>query len=485
MMISKSSGNTVLVGLFAVLFTSSAAFAQSVEEFRGVDDTEEATEKKSGEPAAAEQPRVIIVDVRGTTDSRSSSSPSSSAEARGSIVLQQITAALAQYYDLYGQKDWNRIAERLETSAEVSTASASRIAPEMRAHAVVEGTIAKRGKRATLTVRDGTTGRRIETQRFTVGDAGIPAIELGRMSGFLARAIAKGKAGEPTLPPELPPELFAEEKALGASDPSSDGEAADTVNGPPLQAKREASAIPAPAKERTRSVLDARLALGLTSRSFSYGSNAALLRNYDSALVPSFAIGLEGYPLGLFSHGWVANIGLALAYQQMLTLKSTLGGTDLTYSSSQREVAVGARYRHALKGTAFRLKGMLDWHRVSFSTDWEGQPALVPNATHSLLRFGVLADYSFRRLPIRADLGFAYLRALGSSGDLNAGGGNGIELQAGAAWLLLDKRALGVGPRVRLIRFGLADPDTSVEGVSSSSATEQHLSLWLDATYAY
>ncbi len=400
--------------------------------------------------SADDKPRVVVLDLQG----------------EGAPALRaQLADALAGTCDVRGQGEWNRAAARLGVAPASSKSAVARIAKELRAQAVVAAEVARRGNKLSLlvVVRNGKTGVSLDSGRWPAGGharAGLAPAQARQLSRFLARTAAKGRAGEPTLPPEPLPEG------------STSANATRTRSAP---AEPGATIPPMP-------MVDAAVGLTLVARSFQYGDHRDRLRDYDSSLVPGFALGLEAYPLQLVTRGLAANFGVALSYGQVFTLTSKVddGSSDDAMATTLSESEIGVRLRHRFS-SGWIAKAIVGYGRIAFHIDWGSREPELLDATHDFARVGGALDVPLSE-KLRASASIAYLAVLGS-GALGGAGGGGFDLSAGADWRLTPQ--LSAGPRVRLTRLAIADPATADDGVEPNSATDQYVGGSLTTTYAF
>jgi hypothetical protein len=349
--------------------------------------------------------------------------------------------------------------------ADVSTDAGRRdVATEMALSTFLEGEVEKKGPRSTLTVRvyDGASGGLAGEATFA---GRMPALAKRVQAGFWAEL---GGAIEGTSAPirEAPPE---EEAAVPLVPVGAEED-------PPEEPPEDENDPEHDAGDPRPTFLGARLALGGTTRDFSYNDAFPGLRGY--CLGPqcdAFGLGpvvlLDGqwYPGAHFGDGFAAHLGFDLRGSMMfgITSKQRTSGQEFTTS-------------HAAWGAGLRLRVPLDDHELhvvvgygnsSFEVGAAGGASPdVPGVSYGFVRLGaggrvVVGD------PVSLSFAAAYLLPL-AYGEIaetqwfpNTGGG-GLEGELLVGFALAKWLDLTAG--ASFTRFFLShDPDPSDDSVTA------------------
>lgn len=375
--------------------------------------------------------------------------PGSGGDRAGEVVAK----ALAREHEVIGPEEWERAAGRLGETTGASRGEVARIAPELRARAVFSGNVAPRGAALSLSLiaRDGKTGEVIDSARFRMRNYDFTPAVAKQVEAFTLRAAARGKAGEPTLPPQAPPPP------------------AEVVSAPPPPPP------PPPPHGSWESLFDAQLGVGVAGRWFAQGTP----QDYGVFGVGAFEVRAEVWPLAR-RRGGLTSVGIGVGYGQAFSMTSNVedskfpGCDGLPTVMRHADAGLRARWNPSRSERGVTLRGQLGWGLRMFSIDGDGCPnfaGAVPDATHQMLRAGagLRLPVGPERLTLQADL--AYLHIMGDSGEIGGNGGNGWEVAAGPDWRVSARTKLGL--RAAYTRIAVDAPAANLV----ESATDQYLSI--------
>jgi hypothetical protein len=341
---------------------------------------------------AGERPRVVLLAIEGDEDG---------------AIRNELAGALGEGHDVLGPDEWNRAAARLGLDAEFSKKGVAAVAPELRARAVVGGSLRK-GARWTLlvVVRDGASGDQIDTERVVSPSSKLAPAQARQIGRFAVRTSARGKAGEPTLPPE---------PAAGTA-----VAAAATPASAPIERRPGESAVEVTA--------------GLTTTRRSFDPEIGRPYSPPDLGVGGLIVGVEAFPLVLATPGALRNLGASLSYGQVFTMSSKDAVNDKAYDSTQRRVTAQLRYRLLLADNALDLRLGLGLDHLAFKIDdGDDDATQMPDVSYSLARVGATANYHLPGSPASIVVDGAAL----------VSGGSGFAFAAGGDWRMGDRVRAG------------------------------------------
>jgi hypothetical protein len=282
---------------------------------------------------------------------------------------------------------------------------------------VVKARVRRKGRRyqVQLYVFD-RFGDVVEKLRFTVSRRGLSKKQKRLLKKKLARAIA-------LLPVDDAPDAIADDDP---GDRSGDRDFIDDDE-PEERVSRKKRERPGPALTAASMGPPAQLHAGLAAiqRNFTFGLEQG---NYDGGLAGAAQITASAYPLAFDDKavGWKARLGVGLAYERSIGLKSQFPGDEQTLLGTvQSRFYLAARYRVPLgkEPRSLTVTPSLGFEQLSFNIDRSAAPGdvtiMVPNTSYSSLVPGAELWYAVNDKI--AVVGAARLKLVVGAGDVTSG----------------------------------------------------------------
>ncbi|MBK8013891.1 MAG: hypothetical protein IPK13_21385 [Deltaproteobacteria bacterium] len=223
--------------------------------------------------------------------------------------------------------------------------------------------------------------------------------------------------------------------------------------------------------------LETRFGLLFLSRKLSYaGDTGGVLRPYNLKFGIAPRLEARVYPAAFFTQGALQHIGLVLAGEMALGLKSkNVEGTE--FPTRALAFDVGVLGRLPLGDHEASLEASFGQHVYAIDVADGGAAPGVPKVRYSFLRFGLggrfaVSDAFF----LRAGFGYRLVLGLGEIGDdawFPRASGSGLEARVSGGFMWSP--ALGAELGVEFRRFGITTNAVSGDTPEAESATDQYL----------
>jgi hypothetical protein len=344
--------------------------------------------------------------------------------------------------------------------AELTDSNVARIAAELQADAIVQGSVQRTGVEwgLTITIIDGKTGGVSDTVSVALRSNKLDPASRRELADKLTPALAKvGGLGEDSAPVEVAP----------ATAPAADTEA------PPLAAPVK----PAPTADETEAVtasdegryarspaIDLDVGMSGVVRNLSFNYVAGLNpppSGYKGTFVPSLLVTGALYPFAFGDRdGPLAGLGVDFVVEKVLAIKSRLESTTIEYTTSQLRWGAGLRYRlnFGAGATAPSLLLGAGYQRLLFTIDHGTDKIGLPDVTYAYLTLGGggRVPLGTPNVALYADVRYLHVLSSGAIADADQYGGGtvrGLAAEAGLEVVLARRIILRAGARYQRIAF--------------------------------
>ncbi|MDD9943137.1 MAG: hypothetical protein OXU20_19000 [Myxococcales bacterium] len=411
--------------------------------------------------SAHAQPRVVVLDFDGPKAKRMRS---------------QVVKALAAQQTLEFVPKADAYDAASQAGVDISTAEGRAVvAEELLLSALVSGYSSKSGRRIELNVLvfEGSSGEEVGGANFRGNARQIGQRIKRRLWGELSDSLTSAQAPEPQQVEEEPTEEAVEEAPWeqDESPPAALPEEQEDEEEASDEDSDEASEWPA---------LELSAGMRFMSRSFSYQDFVLQLADYWLPPYPAAQGQLRWYPAAHFTDGFLAHLGLDLAYTHVLSPSSERDG--LTFGSTASALRIGARGRLPLGRHELALA--VGYAAQSFRVDdaQDGTDPGLPAVSYSFLRMGPELRVGITdAIYVHAEV--AYLLALGfgeiaSDSWFPNTSGMGIDVGLRVSWRLLSLLEVYGGASFRQVGMTF-DPQPAdrgaVLGRVAGGATDRYI----------
>lgn len=337
---------------------------------------------------------------------------------------------------------------------------------------VIKGKVQKRGSGyKVLIVLYDRNGEAVKKAGLKIGRRGPSSKERKLIRKWLGAQIKR-------LPAEGGGDEFADDEfaddEFSDDDEFADDEVADSGDSDESDAEVSKSASVGAAFRGEKGYLYA--GLSVVRRKFGFGND---IGNYNGAPAGSISLDASLYPLLYTKNakGWKRNIGIGLAYERSVGLKSRFeGGTDNSeLPTTQSRFIIDARYRirFGKKARALTVLGTFGVERLSFNIDRSNAPTgvtiMVPDTKYTSVIPGAEVWYPINeKLAVLASANMKVVVGAGQivdSSQYGTGKGYGFGLAGGAEYLITDTISVRGGLQYDQIKIDFqGDGDLSMMG---------------------
>ncbi|MBI4510775.1 MAG: hypothetical protein HY698_14160 [Deltaproteobacteria bacterium] len=351
----------------------------------------------------------------------------------------------------------------------------ARTCAELKADAVVEGSLKKKGKRWALTVvvREGLSGRTIDTITVTLP----PSKAVDKAA---ARQLSKIHAAIETVV------AIAEEPASPSSDPTSEESDPtpepdeDSTESEDSESAGTEAGLSATTRTRRTAAAELRAGVSLVGRNMNFNYQSSVTTKpwgYRNDLpVAGVVVAAEVYPMAFGKRtGWMSAFGLEFTADKVVAIKSKLGDKELDTSLSRFGGGLLYRWNFGKGENGPTVKLGTGWERISFAIDGNGEEVDLPNVTYDSLAVGGGLRWPFGK-KFAASTDVRYLLVM-STGDMekkeNYGGAgvSGLNADVGLEYALTPKLGLRCG--FRITRFAYDFDGTGTKSTNRDTDPEQ------------
>jgi TolB-like protein len=440
-----------------------------------------------GSAAAQDAKRVAVLEFTGPSAGAVQAQVSQGLKARSDV-------------ELVSNKEVRSTADRLGNSLD-SSSDFKEVGEALELRAFVEGNVVKKGRdlKATVSVRDASTGEVIHEETWSKHRSGVktikptvwkalgPAIEDSSVP--IKAKPAKAKPAKPVVVAAAVEEEEEEEPPpVAARKPVEDEEEEKPRSAGRHHARddeeHQERSSPRGKKSPLHPALTAFFGPRIMWRTLKYEGDTNL-NSYKSTDEgsPAFnlALGAQYFPGAHVSNRWYSDLGADFDLDYAIGLKSKQGGKEL--DTTAYEVGVGAVYRFPLGDFVPRVR--VGYVKHVFDVDVP-QMVYFPSVDYSAIRLGLgtainLVDW------LSLDLSFAYLPVLGTGELSEPEYGDKVSTgawEAGAGVLVRIKETYGVRTSLDFRRynydFGLSNNDAIQ---LPSTGTDSYLRLTIAFVY--
>ncbi len=349
--VTKARGRTSRVGRLARVLAKKLAnkIEANAEAFEATEEEEEVEDE--------DLERIVVLEFEGP----------GSARARVGAVR---ALGKRPNAELVPKDDFRDAAERLEADLEQDELTAP--ATELQVAAVVDGTVTKKGRRwtASVRVRNGLDGAVLGEAQFR-----------GRNPGTLGRAIERGfekKLGEAVATAEAPepPEPVVEDTA-------------------PKTRRRRAKKDDAEEDEDRPVAVEFAVLGKLFSRELSYNDDLFdMLRGYSLNAGPALKLELRWYPGAHFTGGVLAHAGIDVQYETAFALDSVRAADGEEFPTSSQAFSAGLRIRVPIKEHELSVLGAYGGHSFKIEPSGPAMPGAentpeIPQVDYRFVKIGL------------------------------------------------------------------------------------------------